>query len=174
MILPETSQPATVAIVAAGVVSPLGRGLDANVAGLRKGRDCVTRVTAFDVGTARCHDAGQVPDPWLEPLRDSRRARKLHRASLMMISAMRELRGQDAGFAPEQMIIGATGGGMTFGEACFRSIASRGADRRRAAWLANYNPQKAVQQTDAQIRYDQQQAALSNQAPAAPAAPTNQ
>jgi hypothetical protein len=40
--------------------------------------------------------------------------------------------------------------------------------------MFDYNPQKAVQQTDAQIRYDQQQAALSNQAPAAPAAPTNQ
>jgi hypothetical protein len=34
--------------------------------------------------------------------------------------------------------------------------------------LFNYDPQKAVAQTDAQIRYDQQQAALSNAAPAAP------
>jgi outer membrane murein-binding lipoprotein Lpp len=37
--------------------------------------------------------------------------------------------------------------------------------------LFDYDPQKAVAQTDAQIRYDQQQAATSN---AAPAAPTNQ
>jgi hypothetical protein len=35
--------------------------------------------------------------------------------------------------------------------------------------LFDYDPQKAVAQTDAQIRYDQQQAALSNAAPAAPA-----
>jgi 3-oxoacyl-[acyl-carrier-protein] synthase II len=141
---PESSQPATVAIVASGVVSPLGCGLDATARGLREGRDCVMAVTAFDVSTARCHDAGQVPDAWLEPLRDSRRTRKLHRASLMMIAATRELRARDAGFAPEMMIIGATGGGMTFGESCFRSLARHGADRRRAAWLANYSPQKAV------------------------------
>jgi 3-oxoacyl-[acyl-carrier-protein] synthase II len=138
------SQPANAAIVAAGVVSPLGRGLEATAVALREGRDCVTEVTAFDVATARCHDAGQVPDEWLERLRDSRRTRKLHRASLMMIAAMRELRAQDAGFVPDAVIIGATGGGMTFGEACFRSLAKGGADRRRAAWLANYNPQKPV------------------------------
>jgi len=34
--------------------------------------------------------------------------------------------------------------------------------------MFGYDPQQAVQQTDAQIRYDQQQAALSNAAPAAP------
>jgi 3-oxoacyl-[acyl-carrier-protein] synthase II len=140
----EISHPATVAIVAAGVVSPLGLGLDATAQALREGRDGVGPVTAFDTTTARCHDAGQVPDPWLEPLREGRRARRLHRASLMMIAAMREVRGQDPDFAPAQMIIGATGGGMTFGEAFFRSLSGGGADRRRAAWLANYNPQKPV------------------------------
>jgi 3-oxoacyl-[acyl-carrier-protein] synthase II len=144
MILPEISEPARVAIVAAGVVSPLGCGLAATSLALREGRDCVSPVTAFDVSTARCHDAGQVPDAWLEALRDNRHARKLHRASLMLMAAMRELRAQDPGFAPAQAVIGATGGGMTFGEACFRSFARHGADRRRAAWLANYNPQKPV------------------------------
>jgi 3-oxoacyl-[acyl-carrier-protein] synthase II len=138
------SAPAAVAIVAAGVVSPLGVGLDATAEALREGRDCVTRVTAFDVSTARCHDAGQVADAWLEPLRDSPGARRLHRASLMMMAALREVRAQDRGFAPEQMIIGATGGGMTFGEAFFRSMMNGGVDRRRAAWLANYNPQKPL------------------------------
>jgi 3-oxoacyl-[acyl-carrier-protein] synthase II len=140
----ESAAAASVAIVAAGVISPLGRGLDATARALRDGLDCVTPVTAFDVSSARCHDAGQIPDAWMEDIRDSRRTRRLHRASLMMIAAMRELRGQDRGFAPEQFIVGATGGGMTFGEAFFRSLATHGADRRRAAWLANYNPQKPV------------------------------
>jgi len=140
---PDSAGAASVAIVAAGVISPLGRGLDATARALRDGVDCVTPVTAFDVSSARCHDAGQIPDAWMEDVRDSRKSRRLHRASLMMIAAIRELRGQDPGFAPEQFIVGATGGGMTFGEAFFRSPGN-GADRRHAAWLANYNPQKPV------------------------------
>jgi 3-oxoacyl-[acyl-carrier-protein] synthase II len=101
-------------------------------------------VTAFDVSSARCHDAGQVPDAWMADLCHSRKSRRFHRASLMMIAAIRELRGQDPGFAPEQFIVGATGGGMTFGEAFYRSLAASAPDRRHAAWLANYNPQKPV------------------------------
>jgi len=62
----------------------------------------------------------------------------------MMIAAIREVRAQDPAFAPQQLLIGATGGGMTFGEAFFRSLAAGGPDRRHAAWLANYNPQKPV------------------------------
>jgi 3-oxoacyl-[acyl-carrier-protein] synthase II len=145
---------ASVVIVAAGVISPLGRGLEATARALREGRDCVTRVTAFDVSSARCHNAGQVPDAWMAELRENRKSRRLHRASLMMIAAIRELRGQDPGFVPEQFIVGATGGGMTFGEAFYRSLAGGAADRRHAAWLANYNPQKPVldSQEDAGFR----------------------
>lgn len=140
-----TSSPSdSVAIVAAGVISPLGRGLDATAGALRDATDCVGQVTAFDVSSARCHTAGQIPDGWMEEIRDSRERRRFHRASLMMIAAIRELRGQDRGFAPEQVFIGATGGGMTFGEAFYRSLAAGAPDRRRAAWLANYNPQKPV------------------------------
>jgi 3-oxoacyl-[acyl-carrier-protein] synthase II len=141
---PHASGPASVAIVAAGIVSPLGCGLDETARALREGRDCVSRVSAFDVSSARCHDAGQVPDAWLDGLRDSRKRRRLHRASLMMMSALRELRAWDARFAPEHFIVGATGGGMTFGEAFHRSLARAGSDRRHAAWLANYNPQKPL------------------------------
>ena len=133
-----------VAIVGAGIVSPLGRGLDATAQGLRDGADCVGQVTAFDVASARCHSAGQVPDAWLEDLRDTRKRRRFHRASLMMIAAIREVRAMDPLFAPEHFVVGATGGGMTFGEAFYRSLPERVADRRRAAWLANYNPQKPV------------------------------
>jgi 3-oxoacyl-[acyl-carrier-protein] synthase II len=62
----------------------------------------------------------------------------------MMIAAIRELRDQDPNFAPEEFIVGATGGGMTFGEALFRSLGNYAPDPRRAVWLANYNPQKPL------------------------------
>jgi 3-oxoacyl-[acyl-carrier-protein] synthase II len=142
--------PSSVAIVAAGIVSPLGRGMRDTADALRDAADRVTPVTAFDVSAARCQTAGQIPDPWLEDLRLSRKSRRFHRASLMLIAATREVRAQDAGFAPERVIIGATGGGMTFGEAFYRSLVQdmqdmQGArNRRRAEWLANYNPQKPV------------------------------
>ncbi len=133
-----------VAIVAAGVISPLGRGIRATATALREGADCIGPVTAFGIAGARCQTAGQVDDRWLADLRESRAARRFHRASLMMIAAMKELREQDAAFIPESMVVGATGGGMTFGEALYRSLASHAPDRRRAGWLANYNPQKPV------------------------------
>jgi len=144
MTSPEPTGSASVAIVAAGIISPLGRGLEATARALRAGSDCVTQVTAFDVSSARCHTAGQIPDEWIEDLRASRASRRFHRASLMMIAAIRELRALDPGFAPRQVVIGATGGGMTFGEAFFRSLGAGAQDRRRAGWLANYNPQKPV------------------------------
>jgi 3-oxoacyl-[acyl-carrier-protein] synthase II len=150
MISADSARPAAVAIVAAGIVSPLGRGVDDTARALRQGADCVSPVTAFDVSSARCHDAGQVPDSWLADLRqdgdarESRRGRQLHRVSLMMIAAIREVRGQDPAFAPGEFIVGATGGGMTFGEAFYRSLSAGARDRRGAAWLANYNPQKPL------------------------------
>ena len=41
------NKPARVAVVAAGVVSPLGAGLGATLAALREARDCVSPVTSF-------------------------------------------------------------------------------------------------------------------------------
>lgn len=140
--------------MAAGVVSPLGCGMDATMRSMEAGKDCVTDVEVFDVSTARCKTAGQVRDEWMEEMRGTRAGRRLHRASLMMMTAMREARRQDGEYAPEQMIIGATGGGMTNGEAFYRSLMAGGKDRRRAVWLANYNPQKVVldAQEDAGMR----------------------
>jgi 3-oxoacyl-[acyl-carrier-protein] synthase II len=80
----------------------------------------------------------------------------------MMMAATREVRAQDAGFAPEQLIIGATGGGMTFGEAFFRSLAKGGVDRRQAGWLANYNPQKPVLDAEEDAGYRVPAAIIAN------------
>ncbi len=133
-----------VAIVAAGVISPLGRGLAETHAALRAGRDCVSPITRFDVSKCRSSTAGQIPNEWLDAFATTRRRKRLHRASKMMIAAMDELVQQDRDFAPELMVIGTTSGGMTFGEAFYRSLLHSDNKRKRAAWLANYNPQKPV------------------------------
>ncbi|MES2569187.1 MAG: beta-ketoacyl-[acyl-carrier-protein] synthase family protein [Verrucomicrobiota bacterium] len=132
-----------VAITAAGLASPLGLGLAATVPALREGRDCVTPVTAFEVGRTRSKTAGQIDDAALGE-RLTRRDRRLHPASRMMIAATREVREGDPGFEPELAIVGTTSGGMSFGEAYYRSMVARALPARRARWLANYLPHKPL------------------------------
>jgi 3-oxoacyl-[acyl-carrier-protein] synthase II len=133
-----------VAVVAAGVVSPLGVGLGATLAALREARDCVSPVTRFAVDQCRCSTAGQVPDEWLAGvLPNDRKARRLHRASRMMISALAELREQAPDFRPELTVIGTTSGGMSFGEQYYRALQRPGTPATGApGWIANYPPQK--------------------------------
>ena len=128
-----------------GVVSPLGRGVGETVRSLREGRDCVMPVECerFDVSMCRSKAAGQVkPTRLPDPL--SLKDRDLHPASLLMIAAVNEVAREDAGFRPELMVIGTTSGGMSFGEQFFRAQVAKTRPRERAAWLANYLPQKAV------------------------------
>ena len=133
--------PRRVAITALGVVSPLGLGAEENSRALREGRDGVGAVTEFEVSRTRAKTAGRVGEMTND---ECRMTRRLHRASRMMIAAAREARAQDAGFAPELAVIGTTSGGMSFGEQYFRAQVARAKPRSRAAWLANYLPQKAV------------------------------
>jgi 3-oxoacyl-[acyl-carrier-protein] synthase II len=133
-----------VAVTAAGVISPLGGNLAETLETLKAGRDCVAHVGVFDVSKCRSTTAGQVDDAKFADM-SGRKPERLHRASRMMITAMRELVAQDAGFVPEFAVIGTTSGGMSFGEQFFRSILAGGSRRRHAAWLANYLPQKPVQ-----------------------------
>jgi len=80
-----------VAVVAAGAVSPLGFGLAETLDSLRRAKDCVTAVTRFSVAECRCKTAGQVPDDrLLAGLNKRLPAKRLHRASHMMIHALRE------------------------------------------------------------------------------------
>ena len=133
--------PRRVAITALGVVSPLGFGAEENSRALREGRDGVGAVTEFEVSRTRAKTAGRVGEMTND---ECRMTRRLHRASRMMIAAAREARAQDAGFAPELAVMGTTSGGMSFGEQYFRAQVARAKPRSRAAWLANYLPQKAV------------------------------
>src|SRR4051794_28680431 len=101
-----------------GIVSPLGAGLAATLVALREGRDCVSVVTGFDTSKCRSKTAGQVTSL---PAPASKKDARLHRASHMMIHAVRELIGGDPGFAPDALVIGTTSGGMSFGEQFYRS-----------------------------------------------------
>jgi 3-oxoacyl-[acyl-carrier-protein] synthase II len=136
---------ARVAVVAAGVVSPLGFGLTETVDSLRKSRDCVSPVTRFSVGQCRCKTAGQVSDDRLLATRsDTPRSQRLHRASHMMIEALTEVVAQEPQFKPELTIVGTTSGGMSYGEHYYRSLRQAGDLRHAPTWIANYPAQKPV------------------------------
>ena len=136
---------ARVAVVAAGVISPLGFGLGETLDSLRAARDCVTAVTRFSVAQCRCKTAGQVPDErLLTERRKCARPQRFHRAAHMMIRALAEALRQDAKFKPELTVIGTTSGGMSYGEDYFRSLHQHGDLRRSPTWIANYPAQKPV------------------------------
>src|SRR5213078_4797269 len=137
----KTSQ--RVAIVAAGIVSPLGFGLTETLQSLRQARDCVTPVAAFPVDKTRCKTAAQIDDErLLNRAQRSRRDRRLHRASHMVIAALAELLEAAPEFPPEIAIVGTTSGGMSFGENFYRSLGN--GNGCAAALIANYPPQKQI------------------------------
>lgn len=134
-----------VAVVAAGLVTPLGLGLKATLTALQDARDCITPVTQFSVDRCRCRTAGQVPEEALAVFaQNGRQSRRLHRASRMMIGALGEALAQDRQFRPELAVIGTTSGGMSFGENYYRALHRHGALRETPAWIANYPPQKPL------------------------------
>ena len=136
---------ARVAVVAAGVVSPLGFGLSETLDSLREARDCVNRVTRFSVAQCRCKTAGQVSAERLLDQQCNRvRARRLHRASHMIIYALGEALTQEPQFKPELTVIGTTSGGMSYGEDYYRSLKQGGNLRHSPTWIANYPAQKPV------------------------------
>lgn len=144
-------EPQRVAIVAAGVVSPLGFGLIETAEVLREARDCVRRVTQFDVANCRCKTAGQIDDARLTSQSAFvPRHERLHRAARMMIFALREAMVQAPEFTPELTVVGTTSGGMTFGEKYYRRLQQQRSNgelengRHIASLIANYPPQKAI------------------------------
>ena len=139
-----------VAIVAAGIVSPLGFGLTETLQSLRQARDCVTPVTAFSVEKTRCKTAAQIDNGrLLDKANRSRQGRRLHRASYMVMTALAELLERAREFEPEIAIVGTTSGGMSFGENFYRTLGNGGVCS--AALIANYPPQKQI--VDAMERF---------------------
>jgi len=144
--------PRRVAVVAAGIVSPLGFGLTETLQSLRQARDCVTPVTAFPVDKTRCKTAAQIDDErLLNKAQRSRRDRRLHRASHMVIAALAELLEAAPEFPPEIAIVGTTSGGMSFGENFYRSLGN--GNGCSAALIANYPPQKTDRRCHGKISH---------------------
>jgi 3-oxoacyl-[acyl-carrier-protein] synthase II len=144
---------ARVAVVAAGVISPLGVGLDETLDSLRSNKDCVSPVTRFDVEKCRCKTAGQISDDrLLSGRRNGRKTERLHRATRMMMAVFEELFGQDPEFKPELTVIGTTSGGMSFGEDYYRALHRHRGLQHSPGWIANYPPQKPV--IDAQDAFE--------------------
>ncbi len=147
-ISPINQQPKTtrVAVVATGIVSPLGLGLDETLTALREGRDCISPVTRFAVEHCRCQTAGQVSDARLSGAGEPQlRSERLHRVAQMMILALGEALAQAPDFQPQLSVVGTTSGGMTFGEEYYRALKTgRSSMRHAASLIANYTPQKPV------------------------------
>jgi 3-oxoacyl-[acyl-carrier-protein] synthase II len=135
---------ARVAIVSAGIVSPLGSGLNETIASLRANRDCVSPVTHFEVEKCRCKTAAEVPNDWLESIAPNQKRQRWHRSTRMIASALAELFQYDPQFKPNLTVIGTTSGGMSFGENYYRALHQHASLRRSAGWLATYPPQKPV------------------------------
>jgi len=134
-----------VAIVGAGIISPLGRGAEATLSTLQTAQDCITPVFSFSVEQCRCKTAGQVPEEALSLVQQkTRHIRRMHRASHMMIGALEEALAQDPKFKPELSVIGTTSGGMSYGQDYYRSLCRNNTLRRSPRWVSNYPPQKAV------------------------------
>ena len=134
-----------VAVVAAGVISPLGIGLNETLTSLRGSKDCISPVARFDVEKCRCKTAGQISDErLLRQPRNGRKNERLHRATRMMIAVFEEAFGQDPGFTPQLTVVGTTSGGMSFGEDYYRALHRRRGLRHSPGWIANYPPQKPV------------------------------
>jgi 3-oxoacyl-[acyl-carrier-protein] synthase II len=138
---------ARVAVVGAGIVSPLGFGLVETFGALRDAKDCVTPVTMFPVDRTRCKTAGQVEDERLAAADEhfASHPERLHRVARMMILALKEALDQAGDFQPELTVVGTTSGGMTFGEQYYRGLKNGHAAKLHAPTLiANYTPQKPV------------------------------
>ena len=131
-----------VAVIAYGVVSPLGIGKTETVHALRDGRDMVREVTAFDVSQTKCKTAAQVDASFIAMAQ--RRRRNLHPAAHMLTAAMAEAVSDMGNVQPELCIVGTTSGGMTFGEKFYRAIRNGEKGAKLATAVANYTPQKAV------------------------------
>jgi 3-oxoacyl-[acyl-carrier-protein] synthase II len=134
-----------VLITGIGIVSPIGKGIGENLAGLRAGRDGVSPVTAFDTSKTRCKTAGQVNDDSLKDVfPDNRRFRRLHRSSRMVAAALAEALSMAGPVRPELIVFSTSAGAMSNGEQFYRAVLTAKSRRSMARQVANYMPQKPI------------------------------
>jgi 3-oxoacyl-[acyl-carrier-protein] synthase II len=140
------NRPNRVLVTGLGVISPLGADTNANLRSLLGGQDCVGPVGSFDVTKTRCKTAGQIPDEWLESaFPPGRVSKRLHRGARMASLALREACESAKGAKPELMVVGTTGGGMSYGEFFYRHLLAGKSRKNSAQLVGNYTPQKPIQ-----------------------------
>jgi 3-oxoacyl-[acyl-carrier-protein] synthase II len=139
-------RPNRVLVTGLGVISPLGADTNTNLRSLLGGQDCVGPVGSFDVTKTRCKTAGQIPDEWLESaFPPGRVSKRLHRGARMASLALREACESAKGAKPELMVVGTTGGGMSYGEFFYRHLLASKSRKNSAQLVGNYTPQKPIQ-----------------------------
>jgi 3-oxoacyl-[acyl-carrier-protein] synthase II len=144
-IMPALDRLNRVLVTGLGVVSPLGSDTSANLRSLLEAQDSVTSVGGFDVSKTRCKTAGQIPDEWLEStLPQGRIFQRLHRGARMATLALREACESAKGASPELMVVGTTGGGMSYGELFYRRLLATNSRKGFAQLVGNYTPQKPI------------------------------
>jgi 3-oxoacyl-[acyl-carrier-protein] synthase II len=144
--MPGIDKPNRVFVTGVGVISPLGPDTSTNLRSLQRAQDSVTMIGSFDVSKTRCKTAGQIPEEWLErTFPRGRIARRLHRAARMAALALREACESSQGANPELMVVGTTGGGMSYGELFYRRLLTTQSRKGFAQLVGNYTPQKPIQ-----------------------------
>lgn len=122
---PLPAAPPRVVVTGAGIVTALGIGWTANASGFRLGRTAFRRVTLFDVERQRAKLAAEVDLPAALPSAgvSIRHAARLDRAGRMLCLAAQEAWRQTGweNSVPTPLVLGTTAGGMSVGEAYFRS-----------------------------------------------------
>jgi 3-oxoacyl-[acyl-carrier-protein] synthase II len=144
--MPDLDRLNRVLVTGLGVVSPLGSDTSANLRSLLEAQDSVTSVGGFDVSKTRCKTAGQIPDEWMEStFPQGRIFQRLHRGARMATLALREACESAKGASPELMVVGTTGGGMSYGELFYRRLLATNSRKGFAQLVGNYTPQKPIQ-----------------------------
>jgi len=132
-----------VVITGVGMITALGCGWGANVAGLRAGRVALRPVTVFDVSRQVAKIAGEADLPAALPANHLRPAqlRRMERGAKMLLHAASEALNQahlSAANAPAtlEIVLGTSAGAMTHGEAFYRLATQSPGSRRGQLALA--------------------------------------
>ena len=128
-----------VAVSGVGVITPIGSGWNANVAGFRAGKRALQPIDLFDVTRYKAKAAGQVSLPEKLPSTHltTRQEKRIDRAGGMLIAAATEAFTtsgweMDSITDPVHVCLGTSAGSMSLGEQFYR-VAIDGTTRRHQA-----------------------------------------